>query len=510
MIQLSSECASNCIYEFRKAGFDKSEYSLFDEIKPAVLKLIEIQCDFFSSEISKMRSPRDIIAFLIQYESENKTKDVDVAFKKLCKSIFTLLPKLRLTASAHSIFNDDSAYISELLYLHESILELAQFYGLLLTVKSEIARLVVTDKGWSLYITDEDIFEKNMRAQFAIKKGALQKYCEDGFTVESFIDTYRKIFGTSEDLVYQRIYSHPFFYNANDLTETQFVRLVNGEIPQKGIVDLTDIVVTHKTDAYLRGLILDEENSDLLLSVLKPHNPKFRSRFRPIIKINIDGEDKYVTTQDIYFEAIVQLASGQYAHNELPDEWTKIKALKDAAKEIFKMHSKFLEENVESILKEKKYCYISNVTSLSNVSCVKAPVIIKGQRLPKKTVGEIDFIIVDDTSKTIYVVDAKYLKPTFFYMSFPTDAEKFREDNGYEFKLSNKIRWVADNIRLLSRQLKRNNILEYGVEGFFITDNFVFYSIISKYPIIPISNFIEYISTRDRFCFLPKMNCNKL
>ena len=86
-------------------------------------------------------------------------------------------------------------------------------------------------------------------------------------------------------------------------------------------------------------------------------------------------------------------------------------------------------------------------------------------------------IIVDDASKTIYVVDAKYLKPTFFYMSFPTDAEKFREENGYEFKLSNKIRWVADNILLLSRQLKRKDILEYNVEGFFITDRFEIFSI---------------------------------
>ena len=124
--------------------------------------------------------------------------------------------------------------------IHDSIQELAQFYGLLLTVKRDIARLVVSDEGWYLEITDEEIFERNVRAQIAMKNGALQKYCEDGFVVESFIDTYRKVFGTSEDLVYQQIYSRPFFYNANDLTETQFVRLANGEIPQKGIVDLTE------------------------------------------------------------------------------------------------------------------------------------------------------------------------------------------------------------------------------------------------------------------------------
>lgn len=506
MITLPPNCLSYCIAEFRIAGFNKIEYNTFDEIKSALLKLIEIQCNYFSSEISKMKCPRDIIAFIIRYEGGNKTDAGEISFKKLCKSIFTLVPSLRLSTLADSIFPNNNADISELMLIHDSIRDLAQFYGLLLTVKRDMARLVVTDEGWSLEITDEVIFERNLRAQIAMKNGALQKYCEDSFTVENFIDTYRKVFGSSEDAVYQRIYSRPFFYDANELTETQFVRLVNGELPQKGIVDLTDIVINNKTDAYLKGLILDEENSDLLLSILKPHNPKFRSRFRPIIKINIDGEDRYVTTQDIYYEAIVQLGSGQYAHNELPEEWTNIKEFKDAAKNIFKKHSKFLEDNIESVLKAEKYCYIKNVTSLYSVSCVKAPVIVNGQRLPKKTVGEIDFIIINDNTKTVYVVDAKYLKPTFFYMSFPTDAEKFREDTGYDFKLSNKIRWVTDNILLLSRQLKRKDIMEYNVEGFFITDNFVFYSIISKFPIIPISNFIEYITTRNRFCFLPKIS----
>ena len=325
MVPLPANCLSYCISEFRIAGFNKIEYITFDEIRSALLKLIEIHCNYFSSEVSKMKCPRDIITFIIRYEGGNKTDAGEISFKKLCKSIFTLAPSLRLSTLADSIFPDNNADISELMLIHDSIQELAQFYGLLLTVKREIARLVVSDEGWYLEITDEVIFERNVRAQIAMKNGALQKYCEDGFVVESFIDTYRKVFGTSEDLVYQRIYSRPFFYNANDLTETQFVRLANGEIPQKGIVDLTDIVINQKTNAYLRGLILDEENSDLLLSILKPHNRNFRSRFRPIIKINIDGEDKYVTTQDIYYEAIVQLASGQYAHNELPDECSKIK-----------------------------------------------------------------------------------------------------------------------------------------------------------------------------------------
>ena len=185
MNPLPAKCLSYCISEFRIAGFNKIEYSTFDEIKSALRKLIEIQCNYFSSEISKMKCPRDIIAFIVRYEGGDKTDADEISFKKLCKSIFTLVPSLRLSTLADSIFPDNNADISGLMFIHNSILELAQFYGLLLTVKRDVARLVVTDEGWSLEITDEMIFERNVRAQIAIKNGALQKYCEDGFTVES-------------------------------------------------------------------------------------------------------------------------------------------------------------------------------------------------------------------------------------------------------------------------------------------------------------------------------------
>ena len=239
------------------------------------------------------------------------------------------------------------------------------------------------------------------------------------------------------------------------------------------------------------------------MSLTKPHNLKYRTRFRPLIQVYIDDKPYYVTTQGIYFEAMSEIACAHFAHNELPEEWSGIKELKKEAKIIFKKHSDLLEDSVASILNDR-YMYLKNVTSLDNVSCAKAPVIIDGKVISKKTVGEIDFIIIDDILKSIYVVDAKFLKPSFFFTSFAIDADKFRKEGGYEDKLSYKIEWLRQNIQLLCRQIKRKDIENYTVEGFFVTDNLVYYSLFSRYPIIPISNVLDYLKTCDRYCFLPQ------
>ena len=90
-------------------------------------------------------------------------------------------------------------------------------------------------------------------------------------------------------------------------------------------------------------------------------------------------------------------------------------------------------------------------------------------------------------------------------MTFPVDADKFRKVGGYENKLEHKIQWITNNINLLSTQLNKPVLMNYNVDGFFVTDNLVYYSLFSKFPIIPVSNLLEYISSNNRYCFLPKI-----
>lgn len=495
-----------CLAEFRKAGFTKSIYKDFDEASKAISKLIEILASRLISEVAKMQYHKDVLAFVLRYEAENKKEEREIAFKQLCKSIFVILPKLKLSSTANSVFpNPQNADISGLMNLNTSIMSLCQDYGMLMVAQEAIGTLLVSEEGWSFHLNDDDYYNKIQRFGMAVRGGALDGYCDNSFIHESFIDTYREVFSDVEDQLYKKIFTTPFVCNANMLTEAQFIKIMNGAAPRKGIIDLTDIVSQNLNSPCIKGLLFSEDNSNLLMAYLKPHKCKFRTRFRPILKINVDGIDRYITTQDIYYEAMSQLASGQFSHNDLPDEWKQVKKLADTAKIISKRHSDILEDEIEKSLKKENFPYLRNVKSISNVSLEKASATINHQLIKGRKVGEIDFIIIDESSECIFVVDAKYIKPTFFFTSFPVDADKFRKEGGYEDKLAYKINWLADNIELLAGDMKRTDILNYKVDGFFITDNLVYYSLFSRFPIVPVSNLGEYILTKDRYCFLPNI-----
>ena len=499
------EFRKSVISEFRDKGFSQNVYQEFDELLAAITCLLKICISRFVGEVSKIESPHDIFAFIVRYNASN-TMDKDlIAFKNLCKSILILIPQLRFRSDSRPLFPIKGvADISYLMGIHCLMQELSQVFGIVIAYQREIGRLFIFDDYWSFNFNEDDAFQMNKRFNKAISEGALAKYCDDDFVGESFIDSYRRTFKDIEDQLYNRIFNSPLIFDCDNISEQDFVAIISGNAPKPGIIDVTDIVSTNKNNPCIKGLVFEEDNSDLFMALTKPHNRKYRTRFRPLIQVYIDDKPYYVTTQGIYFEAMSEIACAHFAHNELPEEWSGIKELKKEAKIIFKKHSDLLENSVASFLNDR-YMYLKNVTSLDNVSCAKAPVIIDGKVISKKTVGEIDFIIIDDILKSIYVVDAKFLKPSFFFTSFAIDADKFRKEGGYEDKLSYKIEWVRQNIQLLCRQIRRKDIENYTVEGFFVTDNLVYYSLFSRYPIIPISNVLDYLKTCDRYCFLPQL-----
>lgn len=342
------------IIELRKKGFSKNIYKNFDELLKALSTLLQICIDYFVEEVSKMKAPHDIFAFINNYDASKKGNQGDIAFKHLCKSIFTLLPKLQLNTNAPTIFPySGEADISTLMGIHRCIIELEQFYSTLIVYQSEVGVLLVSDSGWSFHFNNDEDFELNKRFQNAAVNGALDRYCDDDFVAESFIEKFREVFKPIEEQLYNRIFNRTFVYDCNSLSEQEFIKLISNDAPQKGIIDVTDIVTSNRDNPCIKGLIFGEENSNLFFAISKPHNKKYRTRFRPIIKVNVDGQEYFITTQSIYFEAMSELAKGHYAHNELPEDWNHLKELKRGAKDIFKKHSDFLEENVALILRNK-------------------------------------------------------------------------------------------------------------------------------------------------------------
>jgi hypothetical protein len=508
MFNLNDNYIRNCRSQLSVSGFTKSVYSDFDETTAVLSKLTEILVADFTLEISRLKNPHDILAFLYHYTAENQTEEGQIAFKQLCRYVFILIPKLKFSNTAQRFFsNNGEVDYSSLMNLSCAITELAQFYGLSMVAQKAIGAFLISDAGWSFHYLEDSVGELVKRYQIAVHNGALSKYCDDDFVAEIFIATFRDAFKPVEEELYDRIYCTNGI-DLNAISERDFVRIVRGEIPMPGIIDITDICDKYKDNPLIKGLTFTSSNSDLYQAIMKPHNVNYRTRFRPIIAINIDERIHYVTTQSMYFEAMSEIASGQFAHNNLPQEWSNIIPLKDKAKEVFKQHSDSLEKNAACIV-GSRYQYKTNVTSLGHVSCETAKVRINNVEIPGKRVGEIDLIVIDKYSQTVYVIDAKYLKPIFYVQSFSVDANKFRKEGGYEDKLNYKVNWVKSNLDLLCIEFKCDDISQYSVEGFFVTDNLVYYSLFSKFPIIPITNLLAYLSTHDRYCFLPPLNQDK-
>ncbi|MBD5358697.1 MAG: hypothetical protein HDR88_17195 [Bacteroides sp.] len=134
---------------------------------------------------------------------------------------------------------------------------------------------------------------------------------------------------------------------------------------------------------------------------------------------------------------------------------------------------------------------------MRNTSIEDFPVYENGE-LTNRTVGQIDFIVINKDSKIIYIADAKHLKSKYITASFYNDKSKFDE---YHIKLKDKVLWAENNKSLVS-ELFDMDLISFKVQGLFITDAYIFYALFVNYPIIPLIAINQYFYSNDRFCYL--------
>ena len=99
------------------------------------------------------------------------------------------------------------------------------------------------------------------------------------------------------------------------------------------------------------------------------------------------------------------------------------------------------------------------------------------------------------------MIDAKHIKTKYHLQSFVADYSKFIGDKGYDEKLSFKVDWIQKHLYDVSREFECD-CSGYSVQGLYVTETFVFYSITSEFPIIPVAWLGRYIETNDSLCFL--------
>lgn len=261
------------------------------------------------------------------------------------------------------------------------------------------------------------------------------------------------------------------------------------------IVEYTDIIEENKESLFLNGLIYRHDNVNMLNSILKPYDKSTRMRFRPIIEVVIDGYLRYITTRHITFEAIDQIIGNLIPYGELPLEWEKNIKIKEFAKCKKQTHEAQLMNPAEDIIKSKKLIYLRNRKSINGIDLDHVIV----PDTDNKRVGEIDYIIIDHSKRIVYINDCKYIKRQDNFAGFRNDKDKFICQNGYNTRLSYKIRWITNHLNDVAIEAKCEiDISEYKVTGFFITNSFVYYGLFSEYPIIHLSDFNRYLDTSER------------
>lgn len=57
----------------------------------------------------------------------------------------------------------------------------------------------------------------------------------------------------------------------------------------------------------MQGLLFSSKNSDIVTAIKKPYNKDLRTRYRPILEFNIDGEKEYFIAPYMFQEAMEEI-----------------------------------------------------------------------------------------------------------------------------------------------------------------------------------------------------------
>jgi hypothetical protein len=483
---------------FSKTGILSGAYNIRD-IEVACKKCICLLVKEFEGECKKISTTNEVAFILSFYSALNINKNrysyiERVIYSKMCKYLFGELTKLHIKSGEIKI---DENFISRLYAITKLISNFSQrLYQCYLDYVSYF-QLEIYESYYEITTRSQDYASMQDRLKQIVESDALKgKGINNDSQLSDFFCCAQRCFGQVvtdfQDVI---INTDDVIVDCNHLNFDNFVKLIdyNGVMPNN-TVDLTTLFRKYPDNTFLDGLTLSSVNVDLLRSVHKPHDISKRSRFRPIIAINVDGVLRYISTPFMAFEAFSELIANQIPFGLIPNEWEKNPEIVEYTKIQKEKHDKLLEDPVEKIIRDKNFLCLRNKKSINNINLEKEKAIN-----PEKNVGEIDFIIVDINKNKVYVCDCKYIKTKYDFASFCVDKNSFNKENGYDERLGYKLVWVKSHFNDVAKEMNLDfEISTYTFEGLFITYTFVYYGLSSPYPIIPLKWLSNYFDNGQR------------
>lgn len=248
-------------------GFTAPEYNTTEEIIPICNIAINCLLNTFEQIVTELlTSFEDVREFIHIYSSfSNPTSKKTIIFRHTCRYILSILPKLKLTSERSSSSDE------------HNILELCKLIALtkLLHTFIQAKSLQIIENTTCLKIEINSFIDIEYTKQNIIAlNSALEqspRLIHKNFASE---DDFKRLMSTLED-------NSPVLKTLLDYT-TQF-------ISKRGdIFEVTREVGKTDNDPIISGLTYTIENVNFYETVHSPYNIFHRTRFRPILQLNID------------------------------------------------------------------------------------------------------------------------------------------------------------------------------------------------------------------------------
>lgn len=227
---------------------------------------------------------------------------------------------------------------------------------------------------------------------------------------------------------------------------------------------------------FLSGMTLSKENMLSMTDLLKKPHSLNRLLYRPFLVWSIAGKPYYVFGTASLFEAEHSLHLNAIPWQKIPFEWEKNNGFKKYAQNKHDEHDKWLDDQVEKIIRDERLVYQRTVKRLDTKS--------ESYSLLVKDLGEIDFIILSPAVKKIWIADCKHLIGRYDMVNQLNDYDHFVKDGkhkSYNTRLQLKVDWLTENIQVLEEhfQLREKNpslsLDGYQLEGIFFINTPTFY-----------------------------------
>jgi len=240
---------------------------------------------------------------------------------------------------------------------------------------------------------------------------------------------------------------------------------------------------------FYNGLTITRENKLSIENViLKPYSTE-RYMFRPILVFTIRGVKRALVGTEKFVESVMVLSTNALHWNAMLSEWKENPCISKFVIKKGNEHDKILEDEIEKIVKKNNLIFSRSIKSLTQ----------KGDNvnIENATVGEIDFIIVNFETKTVFITEVKYNRARYEPVGFRNDYSNFKRT--YEKKMTRKVKWIKENLSILSEHfsilnnLQNLDLSDFTIEGVFFINTPTFYMFNGDYEAITLKNISDYL-----------------